>query len=315
MKKVLLYFGELALALTICTACSNNSLTVNEDLDKTIFDSENNNTELGMAIDSLYNKYGSKVMYKFKSSDIAFGWSSTYALWYIPVPDGCDKEVLEMTRFIKDDVYTDYPDALVKKYLPSRIFYTDSLSDYKYDDHTYPDFVELHTHGIVISNVAPRMSSWTSDNWSKLKSELLSPMLNGIYDTNKALLSDFMDGKDADWFIMYDTDYSDPTGKYDGFYAGLFTYGYANADMSMKDWGIIMRPSDSEDLGYFLSFLFKTSKSDMDYIFKYYPRMKKRAFLLAKFVKEVLELDPVSMQNATCPSDPVPAGYFDNLNS
>jgi|GEM_PF-600782 len=318
MKRNLFYTIGLGLMLTALASCSNDSsLSPNAELDKTLLDSASVKNELENAIDSLYGKFNSKILYDFKATDIAFGWSSTDYKWYKPIPSGSDKETLKMVRFIKDKTYSDYPDALVKKYLPSRIFLVDSVCDYKsYSEDALVNMLQLDTHGIVVANVAPRLNDWTSENWDALKTSLVSAMLNGIYSSNSASLSDFMSVKIDYGFAMYEDEYKDPEGKISNIMYGLYTNGYVNADMTYINigWGLVLRVSDADDLGYFLTFIFKTSKTDQSYIYSRFPLVKKRAYLLAQFVKDVLELDPVAMQNSSCPADPVPAGYFDSLN-
>lgn len=311
----------LTMAMVTFSACSDDSLTPDDELGNTVFDSNGGTTPLDIAIDSLYNKYGSKAFYTFKASDLFFGWSSVDELWYKAVPSGSESDILKMVRFVKNDAYQGYPDELVSRYLPRRIFLVDSLCTTSYySSDALVNFKSLSTHAVAISNVSPRLETWTDDDWADLKTSLVSSMLSAIYTTNQAALSDFMDAKDTKWFALYgdmwapDSDPADPLGQYSTLMYNLYLRGYANASMQFISMEIVAKPNDTADLGYFMTFLFNTPKKDMDNIFSRFSRMKTRAYLLAKFISGTLNIDPVKMQNNGCPTDPVPAGYFDALS-
>ena len=77
------------------------------------------------------------------------------------------------------------------------------------------------------------------------------------------------------------------------------------------DYGYFMPHRNGDDLGDYLSFLMSTPKMEMDRIFARFDIVKKRSFLIAKFMVEEMEMDPIALQNSFCPNDPLPAGYFD----
>ena len=324
MKKYLLYLIAGVLTCTY-TACSEDDLTADPSLTETMFDRQDENTAIQQANDALYEKYGSRAYYKFNSSEFQLDWTSNYSnLTYVPVPDGYEEQVLKMINFIKDDVFTAYPDAMVRKYLPARIFLVDSARQ----SNSYKAYLELKVHAVAISDVGPRLEKWTTSKWTTLQTNLVNSMLNSIYDNNKDKLAEFMAAKDVDGIITYRYDTYTKAGyvfpgefgknnetklQYNIYLAGFSDYTHG----ALASLGLSIKPSDTVDLGNFLSFIFTTPKSRLDYLLKElteFTRLKRRAYLLAQFAQDVLGMDPVAMQNASCPDDPVPAGYFDSLN-
>lgn len=324
MKKthILIMFAcTLVFALS---SCSDDDPTADPALTQTMFDSNDSNPEIKAANDSLMAKFGSKVFYKFDIAQFKLDWTTNYSNYaYVPVPEGSEQQVLKMIRFIKDEVFGSYPDKIVSKYLPSRIFLVDSAMKSK----KYNAYLELPTHAIAISDVGPRLDKWNATKWTTLQTNLVTSMLNTIYDGNKAALAEFMAEKDVSQYtICYDTyteeDYVFP-GDFGKNIASKLLYnvymaGYTNTQGGIWDnLGMCLKWKDTEDLGNFINFLFNTGKSRFDYLFftlDDFPRLRKRTYLLALFVSESLGLDPVEMQNQNCPDDPVPAGYFDTLN-
>ena len=306
MKKYLLYIMAGVLTCGFA-ACSEDDLTADPSLTETMFDRQDANAAIQEANDALYEKYGSRAYYRFNDSEFQLDW-----------------QVFKMINFIKDDVFSAYPDAMVRRYLPARIFLVDSARQ----SNSYKAYLELKVHAVAISDVGPRLEKWTTSKWTTLQTNLVNSMLNSIYDNNKDKLAEFMAAKDVDGIITYRYDTYTKAGyvfpgefgknnetklQYNIYLAGFSDYTHG----ALASLGLSIKPTDTVDLGNFLSFIFTTPKSRLDYLLKElteFTRLKRRAYLLAQFAKDVLGMDPVAMQNASCPDDPVPAGYFDSLN-
>ncbi|MBR5351287.1 MAG: hypothetical protein IK124_08660 [Prevotella sp.] len=306
-------------------ACSEDDIIADPSLTTTMMDRVDENTEIQQANDALFEKYGSRAFYKFNSEEYQMDWTSNYSsLSYVPVPEGNEDAVLRMINFIKDEVFTAYPDNMVRRYLPTRIFLVDSVLKSK----KYSAYEVLKVHAVAISDVGPRLAKWSNSKWTTLQTNLVNSMLNSIYDNNKDKLAEFMAAKDVDGIYTYRYDTYTKAGyvfpgefgknnetklQYNMYMAGFSDYTHG----ALATLGMCAKPSDTVDLGNFLSFIFTTPKSRLDYLLKEltdFPRLKKRTYLLAQFAKNELGMDPVSMQNASCPDDPVPDGYFDTLN-
>lgn len=67
------------------------------------------------------------------------------------------------------------------------------------------------------------------------------------------------------------------------------------------------------DLADYISFLTTTTKTELNYNFKVFPRMLERAVALIPYLQQVLSMDLEAMQNANCPGDPVEPDYFKSL--
>ena len=72
----------------------------------------------------------------------------------------------------------------------------------------------------------------------------------------------------------------------------------------------IMKPSNNEDFGYYVSFIMKTPKTKIDRVFERFPKVKNRASLAYKFMLERAGTDLIEFQRSTCPDDPLPLDYF-----
>lgn len=323
MKKTYIMMFACVLVFAL-SSCSEDDPTADPTLTQTMFDTEDSNPEIKAANDSLMEKYGSKVFYQFDLAQFKLDWTSNYSRYtYVAVPEGSEQQVLRMIRFIKDDVFASYPSQMVKRYLPSRIFLADSVLR----SGSYRAYEELPTHAVAISGIGPGLDSWRSSNWTTLQTNMVTSMLSAIYDNNKSELSEFMSAKDAsNYTIRYDTytksgyvfpdDWGSTRAKQ--LLYNVYMAGYTNTKGGFWDnMGMCPRWSDSDDLGNFINFITGTGKSRFDYLFftlDDFPRLRRRTYLLALFLQDTLDLDPMVMQNEQCPDDPVPAGYFDTLN-
>ena len=303
----------ITVAITaITTACSEDSLTVIDELNSTIYDSENTEkTTVDSRINAFYEKYGSKILYDFSSSDLFFGWSSNDVKWYVPVKqEGSETYIERMVSFLEDDALNEYPTAFTKKFLPYRIFLVDSVCDNKeYQKSKLTDVLELKTHGIVITHVSKDMDELDEDDWEGMKSSINTTLLNSIYAAVGVEPTDFNASSEVTFMIDL---LEDPLGEFTDLEYSCYSATVINANPVYFD-GIlyyIMKPSTNEDFGYYVSFLMNTPKTKIDRVFERFPTVKRRAALAYQFMLERAETNLIEFQRSTCPDDPLPVDYF-----
>lgn len=311
MIKNILYAWCIVMAVAI-TACSEDSLTSIDELNSTIYDPESTGNEaIDSQINAFYKKYGSKILYDFQSSDLYFGWSSSDVKWYVPVKqEGSETYIKRMVSFLEDDALNEYPAAFARKFLPYRIFLVDSVCDNKeYLKSKLVKVLELKTHGIVISQVSKDMDALTESDWQAMKSSINTALLNSIYTAVGVEPTDFNASSEVTFMIDL---LEDPLGEFTDLEYSCYSATVINANpIYVEDiLYYIMKPSNNEDFGHYVSFIMKTPKTKIDRVFERFPKVKNRATLAYKFMLERAETDLVEFQRNTCPDDPLPVDYF-----
>ena len=307
----ILWCASFAIVSTF-TACSKDSLSPIDELGETIYDpadAEAGTTDA--AINAFYEKYGSKILYNFNASDLNFGWSSSKRYWYAPVKEEYKNQVDDVVKYLTEKAFRDYPDEFIKKFLPYRIFLVESICDSEtYEESRLQDVFALTTHGIAIANISENMKGWQEEDWNTLKSSVVELIMNSIASsfTNHYILTAFDQLRPPYlWYVMIEPD---PENEFTNIEYPLYSNGMAGGVVNL-DWGMISPPTTlAPDLGQFITLVLNTPKSKMDRICARFSLLKQRLFLVANFIKEGLEMDPIAMQNSACPNDPYPADYF-----
>lgn len=311
MIKNILYAWCIVMTVAI-TACSEDSLTSIDELNSTIYDPESTGNEaIDSQINAFYKKYGSKILYDFQSSDLYFGWSSSDVKWYVPVKqEGSETYIKRMVSFLEDDALNEYPAAFARKFLPYRIFLVDSVCDNKeYLKSKLVKVLELKTHGIVISQVSKDMDALTESDWQAMKSSINTALLNSIYTAVGVEPTDFNASSEVTFMIDL---LEDPLGEFTDLEYSCYSATVINANPIYVEDELyyIMKPSNNEDFGHYVSFIMKTPKAKIDRVFERFPKVKNRGTLAYKFMLERAETDLVEFQRNTCPDDPLPVDYF-----
>ncbi len=311
MIKNILYAWCVVMTVAI-TACSEDSLSPIDELNSTIYDLVS--TESGTAdamINEFYEKYESKILYDFKTSDLFFGWSSSETKWYIPVKQEEDETYIKrIISFLENDALSVYPVDFTKKFLPYRIFLVDSICDNKeYTESLLKDVLELKTHGIVIAHISKDMDDLEEDDWQEMSSSINTALLNSIYSAVGVEPTEFISSSEA--YFMIDI-LQDPLEEFTDLEYSYYSATVINANPIFvgDELYYIMKPSNNEDFGYYVSFIMKTPKSKIDRIFERFPKVKNRALLAYKFMLERAETDLIEFQRTSCPEDPLPTDYF-----
>jgi hypothetical protein len=310
LYNIILYAGIIPTILL--SACSESSLSPIDELGKTIYDPVD--AQEGSAdaiINAFYDKYESKILYDFNSNDLAFGWSLSSTYWYAPVKGEYKHYIKNVSSYLNDEAFQDYPDEFIKKYLPYRIFLVDSICDSKtYEKTKLKDVMELKTHGIAIAHIGKEMDKWGEENWETLRSNIVDFVMSSIANSfsNNNTLTQF-DKLRPQYLWSIDIE-EDPEGEFTAVEYSIYSNGMSGGQVFEEEELIIPAYSLSPDLGQYISFILKTPKSKMDRIFTRFSLVKQRSLLVASFIKNELEMDPVAMHNTMCPDDPYPADYF-----
>ena len=322
MKKILLFIMSFAACFLLTTSCSEDDITVDDSLSNTVFDKElPTNTELDRAIKEVYDRFATLVSYKdFTIAELGLNWGNDYTAYnmsFEPCQEGSEGIALTIVNKIFE-AFKVYPDVLVANYFPKRVYLVKkvfkSTSSYAY--------VDLPVHGIAIGDVDASVN-WTDSKLTTLKTNLENSMLNNIYDNNAMALTDFVAerGYHEQYFTIRAAtdpygDFVDQLGERSTTRYSAYLLGVAGYNPKNEYLGVANGPTDQADLGYFLQFLFTKPKAELDFLF--YTRtdftvLKKRAYLLSEFIRNEMKLNPEEIQSKSCPTDPVPSGYFSSL--
>lgn len=307
-------FCSTVISLMILSACSESSLSPIDELGKTIYDPSDAPEDAN--INAFYEKYGSRILYDFNRSDLAFGWSSSKSYWYAPIKEEYKHYIGDVTLFLKDKAFQKYPDTFIEKYLPFRIFLVDSIcSTTTYDKSRLQNVMQVETHGFAIAHLGKEMDTWTEEDWNTLQTNVVEFVLNSIYQSFKEnyTVKQF-ESLQQPWSYMLDIE-DDPEGEFSNVEYSLYVNTYVDGEVFLDD-EVIVPPYNkmASDLGQYISFILTTPKSKMDKIFARtdFETLKQRALLVASFIKNGLMMDPIAMQNGACPDDPYPADYFND---
>lgn len=309
MKKVLIYYvWGLLVACACFSSCSEDELVADPANGETMYDPEGGEEgSVGAAIDAFYEKYGTKILYDFKESDLAFNWNRISEKWFVPADQSGDYIQRMVTNI--DEALSDYPASFVKKFFPYRIFLVDSIcdrSDYKAS--ALEDVLELGTHAIAVAHVGKDMDDLSDDDWTEIKSALKTSLVNSILNTTGAEPTEFISLCEAS-FMEYGE--PDPEGEFTDTEYGMYKATLVGGSvMDYYGYIFIMRVDDETDFGSYVSFLMSKTKTYMDRVFTRFPKVKKRATLVYQFMLEYADTDLIEFQNQTCPDDPLPANYF-----
>ena len=260
---------------------------------------------------SVYEKYGSFVLYDFDQKEFYTTWNGRVVYWYAPVKKGNEAYVSQMVTFMVEDVFASYPEAFISKFLPKKIYLVDSICNTSsYNKSNLVNTLATDNHGLVVSYVGSKMDSYRDSDWDAMRSGIVTSIMGNIYNTMD-VPGEFFDLVEYLFIYMYDEEEdADPEGEFDAYHYVLYTNGYVNSN-AFPDYGYFMPHRNGDDLGDYLSFLMSTPKTEMDRIFARFDIVKKRSFLIARFMVEEMEMDPIALQNSFCPNDPLPVGYFD----
>ena len=123
MMKKMIYF-MLVLFMTGITSCtSEDSIKPIPELGNPPFELPRGEAgSVEEQIYSVYEKYGSFVLYDFDQKEFYTTWNGRVVYWYAPVKKGNEAYVSQMVTFMVEDVFASYPEAFISKFLPKNPF-------------------------------------------------------------------------------------------------------------------------------------------------------------------------------------------------
>ena len=310
--KIAIYI-MLALFLSGMASCgSEDSINPIPELGNPPFDlPRGEEGSLEELIYSVYEKYGSFVLYDFDQTEFYTTWNGRTVYWYAPVKSGNKDHVAQMVTFMLEKVFAGYPEAFIAKFLPKKIYLVDSICNTSsYNKSNLVNTLVTNNHGLAVSNVGVKMETFTNSDWDAMNTGIVTAIMSNIYNT-MTVPDEFFALVTYQFIYMFDEEEdADPEGEFDAYHYVLYTNGFVGSN-AFLEYGYFMPHKDGDDLGDYLSFLMLTPKSEMDRIFARFDIVKQRAFLIADFMVKEMEMDPVALQNSFCPNDPLPVGYFD----
>ena len=310
--KMVIYI-MLVLFLSGMSSCgSEDSITPIPELGNPPFDlPRGEEGSLEELIYSVYEKYGSFVLYDFDQKEFYTTWNGRDIYWYAPVKTGNEAYVRQMVTFMLEKVFASYPEAFIAKFLPKKIYLVDSICNTStYNKSSLVNTLATSNHGLAVSNVGVKMGSFMDSDWDTMSSGIVTTIMSNIYIT-MTVPDEFFALVTYQFIYMFDEEENaDPEGEFDAYHYVLYTEGFVGAN-AFLDYGYFMPHKDGVDLGDYLAFLMSTPKSEMDRIFARFNIVKQRAFLIADFMVKEMDMDPVVLLNSFCPNDPLPVGYFD----
>ena len=121
MMKRIIYI-MLVLFLTGISSCgSEDSITPISELSKPPFDLPRGEAgSLEELIYSVYEKYGTFILYDFNQKEFYTTWNGRNIYWYGPVKTGNKTYVKQMVTFMLGNVFAGYPEAFIAKFLPKK---------------------------------------------------------------------------------------------------------------------------------------------------------------------------------------------------
>lgn len=307
MKK-LIYSLSILWVVVLFACATEDSITPSDELEKPPYDlPRGEEGSLEELIYTVYEKYGSFVLYDFQPNDLYTNWTNRNEYWYVPVQTENREYVRQMLNFLLNDAFTEYPDEFIARYLPSKIFLVDSIcSQATYNPRNLTSVLLLNNHGMAVSHVGEVLNDWDETDWDEMREELVGGVMGQIYDALE-VPQEFFDIIGRYYTVYFYED--DPEEEFDMYEYSWYIEGFVGGNDLM---GVYYMPHrDNLDLKDYLVFLMSTPRSKMDRIFARFDLVKRRAFVVAEFMKEQMEMDPVELQNSKCPADPLPADYFD----
>ena len=157
----------LALFLSGMASCgSEDSINPIPELGNPPFDlPRGEEGSLEELIYSVYEKYGSFVLYDFDQTEFYTTWNGRTVYWYAPVKSGNKDHVAQMVTFMLEKVFAGYPEAFIAKFLPKKIYLVDSICNTSsYNKSNLVNTLVTNNHGLAVSNVGVKMEAFTDSD-------------------------------------------------------------------------------------------------------------------------------------------------------
>lgn len=233
----------LALFLSGMASCgSEDSINPIPELGNPPFDlPRGEEGSLEELIYSVYEKYGSFVLYDFDQTEFYTTWNGRTVYWYAPVKSGNKDRAAQMVTFMLEKVFAGYPEAFIAKFLPKKIYLVDSICNTSsYNKSNLVNTLVTNNHGLAVSNVGVKMESFTDSDWNSMNSEIVTAIMNNIYNTME-VPDEFFALVTYQFIYMFDEEEdADPEGEFDAYHYVLYTNGLVGSD-AFLEYGYLCR--------------------------------------------------------------------------
>ena len=307
MKKIAIY---LIMILFLGVSCSED-VKVDPELAGPLYGLTKG--EPGSVDELIYNtweEWGMYYLYKFEPYAFQVtNWSGYFNKWYTPVKEENTEVIRKIIDHIQGGIFVGLDKDLVQGSWFVRTFLCDSLCVATYLE---------NGDCIILAGVGDKMNNFTDEDWDNWKAELSSLLISRLYLGATEKPTDFFNlrmkdasGKEVKWILAPWLE--DPAGKYSPNVYTFRSNGYVRSKPNSFQSETVNIVDNQMDLADYISFLTTTTKTELNYNFKVFPRMLERAVALIPYLQQVLSMDLEAMQNANCPGDPVEPDYFKSL--
>lgn len=256
-------------------------------------------------IKSIYDKYGTYILYDFKETDFRRKWNGKWTPWYAPANTGEGKKYVErIVNVLNEKVLNKYEPEFVRRNFPYKVFLVDTLC--KNSTYSKRNVVNVLSNGynaIAVSNVGKATDEWGDPEWKKLAVDLEQAFTLYYYSSLTKKPLKFISLRFNEFLIPT---VKDPTGKYDKLVYSCYSVGYV-----MGKLNAYLKPDEDQDFADFVSFIAGTDGTELKYIFSHFEKMKERGEALYRFMKNEMDMDLIKTQNSNFPDDKLPENFFE----
>lgn len=301
-------------------SCSED-ITVNPELAGPLYGlSKGEPGSVDELIYQTWEEWGMYYLYDYQEHAFqTTNWSGTSMKWYTPMKAE-DKELIpKLIDIVQNGIFVGMDKQLLQGSWFVRTFLCDSLCKYStFDEEDLIEDYLVSGDCIIIPGFGEKMQGYTDEDWDALKGKLSGLLISRLYLGAEEQPDDFFalrlkqsNGKDQT--AIFAPWPKDPTGKYSPNMYTFRTNGYIRSKSTAIQAESIFIVDAATDLADYISFLTQTTKEELDYNFRVFPRILQRAAALVPYLMQVLSMDLDTMQQTNCPDDPVEDGYFASL--
>jgi hypothetical protein len=308
------------------TACEEKELPVNPDLNQPSYPIlDGPPGSLGEIAKEYFDRWGSIVIYEFTDLDIRWAWQGLVG-WtntFVRAQPGTEQEAAMLLRYLRDNLFSRFPDDFVRSILPYRIFLVDSCrSGSELTNAPYADVLRGNNK-FVIANVRPRLDTLPKEWWDDFRDEAESIVMQGIYITAPRPVRFFNLrwnpanqyaevpnlGLDPEGVITHPTNPAYNNVRYSHNVAG-YIRGFWQRRTGLET---LLQPLEEQDFVDFTEFLVQSPAAQIEYMLIRFPRLRARALELVPFLRNEVGLDVIEAQKLNNPDDPLMPDFYQQL--
>ncbi|MCL2417033.1 MAG: hypothetical protein FWD02_03760 [Bacteroidales bacterium] len=312
MKSFLKYVLLVPIMLLL-TACSEERLVVDPNLNKPLYDIPEGGPpgSLAALMREFYDRYTTVVRFDFPEREIRSTWTGQWRSWYVPAEVGSEPYGAALLSFLLENLYGRFADEFVRRNLPYKIFLVDSLRSGVLETSALIN-VASRQNAIILGNVGSQQAEFTDSVWEQIRVEVQEMFIRGFYDAAPSRPAAFILSRSRSEFGLFpEVGLEDPLGEYTSFRYRALRDGFVRGWMptpTSPETGIA--PGQLQDFADFTLMIIQEPATEITNLFTRFPLLRQRALILVPFLQNVVGLDVVTTQNNNHPGDPLPADFF-----